>query len=258
MMNSGALSWKSKLQTVNAHSTTDAEKCAATAAIKEIGYLRDALRRIGLPQATVINRYQGTTLYEDNEATCAIARTAAHREATKHLAIARCFVRYHHENGTVHFSDCTTQHQLADFLTKSLGAKLFMSLTNDAMGTEPILSKDKYARRDWRTEFDNKRYNIDTCVEEADPDTVPGGMTKAQNRHFNTMFKHKAIVNLVHMNSMKVDTCLCNNIHEYVCADIEDFIKMEQHQDQMRNDTNMTEFKHSNRTIAVIRHINMI
>jgi hypothetical protein len=44
LCNSGAISWKSKLQTVISSSTTDAEIYAATAAIKEIAYLRDALR----------------------------------------------------------------------------------------------------------------------------------------------------------------------------------------------------------------------
>ena len=88
MMNSGVISWKSKLQTVVANSTTDAEVYAATLAIKEIIYLRDALRRIGLPQAIESAPHIGTRLYEDNEATVSIACTAAHREATKHMAIA--------------------------------------------------------------------------------------------------------------------------------------------------------------------------
>ncbi len=88
MMNSGCISWKSKLQTVVANSTTDAEVYAATLAIKEVVYLRDALQRIGLPQATADAPTKGTLLYEDNEATTAIARSAEHREATKHMAIA--------------------------------------------------------------------------------------------------------------------------------------------------------------------------
>ena len=66
MMNSGCISWKSKLQTVVANSTTDAEVYAATLAIKEVVYLRDALRRIGLPQATADAPTKGTLLYEDN------------------------------------------------------------------------------------------------------------------------------------------------------------------------------------------------
>jgi hypothetical protein len=111
MMNSGAISWKSKLQTVIANSTTDAEVYAATLAIKEIIYLRNALRRIGLPQATETAPDKGTMLYEDNEATAAIAKPTAHREATKHMAIAQACLQYHHENGTVYIGSampCST------------------------------------------------------------------------------------------------------------------------------------------------------
>jgi hypothetical protein len=229
MMNSGAVSWKSKMQTVNAHSTTDAEIYAATAAIKEIAYIRDALRRIGLPQAVAANSSKGTILYEDNEATCAIARTASHREATKHLAIARYFVRYHHEHGTVCLADCTTQNQVADFLTKSLGAKLFKQLTDDAMGAQPMLSKDKYARRDWKSEYDNK-YRV---VDKLDPDDAPGGMLKSMSAHLSKKDTYKAIVSVLHTNSMIVDTIVAQESVEYVCADIEDFLKMERHHDQL-------------------------
>ena len=134
MMNSGAISWKSKLQAVIANSTTDAEVYAATYAIKEIVYSRDALRRIGLPQAVESNPMKGTILYEDNKANTTIARTAAYHEATKHTMIARCFLRYHHENGTVAFVDCYTTMQVADFLTKPLGPTQFVKLIDEAMG----------------------------------------------------------------------------------------------------------------------------
>ena len=154
LCNSGAISWKTKLQTVIANSTTDAEIYAATAAIKEIAYLRDAMRRIGLPQSTERERGRGTILYEDNEATVAIARTGSHREATKHLAIARCFLRYHHENGTVYFKDCHTKNMVADFLTKSLGKIPFVELTDDAMGAQPKTDVYRYWRRDWKGEYE--------------------------------------------------------------------------------------------------------
>ena len=232
MINSGALSWKTKLQTVSAHSTTDAEIYAATAAIKEIGYLRDALRRIGLPQATSENPGKGTLLYEDNEATCAIARTAAHREATKHLAIARNFVRYHHENGTVYFEDCTTKNQIADFLTKSLGSKAFWELTDDAMGKNTKLSRDKYARRDWKAEYDNK-YKITDSTETS---------------------QHKTIVNMAHMNSMIVSTTLNHGIEEYICDNIDDFLELERRHDV---EENAVIYQTETRHIAKIRHINV-
>ncbi len=184
-----------------------------------------------MPQAVAANSSKGTILYEDNEATCAIARTASHREATKHLAIARYFVWYHHEHGTVCLADCTTQNhwQVTDFFTKSLGAKLFKQLTDDAMDAHPMLSKDKYAHCDWKSEYDSK-YSV---VDKPDPDDTPGGMLKSMSAHMSKKDTCKAIVSLLHMNSMIVDTIVAQESIEYVCADIEDFLKMEGHHNQL-------------------------
>ncbi len=52
------------------------------------------------------------------------------------MAIARSFLRYHHENGTVSIQDCYTHMQVADFLTKPLGAQVHDKLVNEAMGQE--------------------------------------------------------------------------------------------------------------------------
>jgi hypothetical protein len=151
MCNSGAIAFKSKLQTVISCSTTDAEVYAATAAIKEVAYLRDAMRRIGLPQSTM--KRKGTVLYEDNSSVISITRTGAQREATKHIAIARLFLRYHHGNGTVNVRQCHTKRQLADFLTKSLGRQPFKELTKDAMGVNVKTTTYKYGERDWTQEY---------------------------------------------------------------------------------------------------------
>ena len=221
MMNSGAISWKSKLQTVVANSTTDAEVYAATLAIKEIIYLRDALRRIGLPQATETAPDKGTTLYEDNEATAAIARTAAHREATKHMAIARAFLRYHHENGTVYITDCFTHMQVADFLTKSLGAQIHTKLVNITVGEKEMKEITRFSRRDWKRLYDeshNKNNDIHK-TETVDDDShvdAQGGMLR--NR----------LVDLVNLNCMKIPTVSCD-VKCLMCDTIDDFIKYEQH-----------------------------
>lgn len=242
MMNSGCISWKSKLQTVVANSTTDAEVYAATLAIKEVVYLRDALRRIGLPQATVDAPTKGTLLYEDNEATTAIARSAAHREATKHMAIARSFLRYHHENGTVSIQDCYTNMQVADFLTKPLGAQVHDRLVNEAMGKEAKIDIFRFARRDWRALYDEKialkqkemidhdsdseciqvdKIYLDSDSEHVNDTTtssadVQGGMLKC-------MF-----VDTIYMNVMRVDTAY-EGPNYLVCDDIEEYLRFEQH-----------------------------
>ena len=223
MMNSGCISWRSKLQTVIAHSTTDAEVYAATGAIKEIIYLRDALRRIGLPQAEESNPGRGTVLYEDNEATTAIARTAAHREATEHMAIARSFLRYHHENGTVHFVDCYTSMQVADFLTKSLGPQIYTKLIAEAMGDEMKTDTTKYSRRNWKEKYEEemvkqaqaREENIDVQMIHISPDADQGGVLK---------YKY---LNVSYCNCMRVPNDI--NVMYIMDEDIEEHIRGAQH-----------------------------
>jgi hypothetical protein len=247
MMNSGCISWKSKLQTVVANSTTDAEVYAATLAIKEIIYLRDALRRIGLPQATEHEPRKGTVLYEDNEACTAIARTAAHREATKHMAIARSFLRYHHENGTVFIQDCYTHMQVADFLTKPLGAQIHDKLIHLAMGKEPQTGIEKFSRRMWqdlyqekiqaeeelraksRSEQQSKKTEAELSSEkqsestEVDIDTYVDTPNDAQGGMLKCMY-----IDVAYLNVMRIDTH-----HEgpnyLMCDSIEEYLRFEQH-----------------------------
>ena len=245
MMNSGCIAWKSKLQTVIANSTTDAEVYAATLAIKEIVYLRDALRRIGLPQALQSDPTKGTTLYEDNEATTAIARTAAHREATKHMAIARSFLRYHHENGTVSFVDCYTSMQLADFLTKSLGPQLYTKLTAEAMGDSEQKDLTKFSRRNWKEKYEEEMQrqasarkddstnhkNVDDCVNSVHviPNTAQGGVLKY------------GYLDLVYCNCMQVPM-LDENVH-VICSSIEEYIKYDQHSSYVLAQVQAEDFK---------------
>jgi hypothetical protein len=222
LMNSGAISWKTKLQTVSAASTTDAEVYAATAAIKEVAYLRDAMRRIGLPQAAEGDEGKGTVLYEDNEATTAIARTASHREATKHLAIARSFLRYHQENGTVHFTDCYTTAQVADFLTKPLGMKPFWELTQVAMGKSAILDTTRFARRNWREKYDES-----IMKKQAETEKQSEGLVTLLSMHICRSEAQRGMKKIGSQDLEKIGIVLCNSMK--VTEDIDDFLKNEHH-----------------------------
>lgn len=254
MMNSGAISWKSKLQTVVANSTTDAEVYAATLAIKEIIYLRDALRRIGLPQATEGAPSEGTILYEDNEATAAIARTAAHREATKHMAIARAFLRYHHENGTVEITDCYTHMQIADFLTKSLGRQIHHRLIDEAMGVQEMTNIKRFSRRNWKKLFDNaprksettsasSEINVSDTTFPVRPDGAQGGMLKTR------------LVDVVNINCMRVNTN-DDDVKCLVCDTIEDYVRYEQHRLNVINEVVAVDMKTENKYYGNVIEIN--
>ena len=250
MMNSGCISWKTRLQTVIAYSTTDAEVFAATGAIKEVVYLRDALRRIGLPQAVESDPTKGTILYEDNEATTAIARTAAHREATKHIAIARSFLRYHHENGTVCFVDCYTTMQVADFLTKPLGHQIFHKLVKEAMGDAEQTDLTKFSRRDWKGKYAEEM--LRKQQEQAEAETVCYTHTAESEQACDSpndaqggMLKY-VYFNLVYCNTMRVKISV-NELKEPHLADMNDYIRSEQHRSSLLYQAVMEDMKEQRR-----------
>ena len=238
MMNSGCISWRTKLQTVIAHSTTDAEVYAASVAIKEIIYLRDALRRIGLPQAEASDPSKGTILYEDNEATTAIARSAAHREATKHMAIARSFLRYHHENGTVCFVDCYTTMQLADFLTKSLGPQNYKKLIAEAMGDEMKTDVTKYARRNWREQYEEKLQQRAQADIDEEIDVMRTYVHRNDDQREVLKYEFH---NLVYCNCMRVP--IYANTLEGMSLTIEEHIRGDQHRSNILTQVEQEDLK---------------
>jgi hypothetical protein len=251
MMNSGCISWKTKLQTVIANSTTDAEVYAATVAIKEIVYLRDALRRIGLPQALESDPEKGTILYEDNEATTSIARSAAHREATKHMAIARSFLRYHHENGTVAFVDCYTTMQVADFLTKPLGPQTYHKLISEAMGDAEKDDVTKFARRDWKSMYMEgvqrrlKEKELEMESEKVEEVQIEQARTVLLDGAQGGMLKYE-FVDTIYGNCMKVEVSEVG-LNHVTCGSIEDYMGYEQHRSNILSQVAMEDMKFENK-----------
>jgi hypothetical protein len=273
MMNSGCISWKSKLQTVIANSTTDAEVYAATLAIKEIVYLRDALRRIGLPQATEDAPNKGTLLYEDNQATTAIARSAAHREATKHIAIARCFLRYHQENGTVSVMDCYTHMQVADALTKPLGPQLFHKLVDEMMGVEEKKELGKFARRNWEEAYANdieklkeksavalNQLSVEQawyleCSKQDHPEVAQGGMLKSDLLHDKKV--SNLYVDVVYMNCMKLEQHVDGPNHIW-CDSVEEYLRYEQHRSDLAQYVRQNDMKVENKYYGNVVAVNRL
>ena len=177
----------------------------------------------------------------------AIARTGSHREATKHLAIARCYLRYHQDNGTVHFQDCDTKNQVADFLTKSLGRRPFKHLTDHAMGAKPKLDISLFSRNDWRWGFDKAHEHFSSGDEfdqaRENQSVAASSNTKAFAARINrnqtegeNVFEDASNdvqggmlkLNLVYCNTMQVPTH-SRDVEECICSDIDDFLKYEQH-----------------------------
>jgi hypothetical protein len=87
MLNTGVVSWASKLQPTIALSSAEAEYMAACAAVQEAIHLREFMSNIGYPQR------EATTIFEDNQGCIALSGNPIFHKRTKHIDIRYHFIR---------------------------------------------------------------------------------------------------------------------------------------------------------------------
>jgi hypothetical protein len=114
----GAIAWSSRKQSQVASSTTEAEYVAFSEAAKEGAWLRQLC--IDAERQNCLLEDESVLLYGDNQACLVIARDPEHHGRTKAID-----VRYHHVRDLIARSIITpeyksTEHMLADGLTKAL------------------------------------------------------------------------------------------------------------------------------------------
>ena len=114
-LGSGAVSWRSRKQSVPADSTTEAEYVAAAEATKEIVWLRKILEDLQVKQV------QSTPLMIDNTSAIKLAKNPKFHDRTKHINTKYHLIRHHVEAKTIHLRHCSTNEQIADIFTKALG-----------------------------------------------------------------------------------------------------------------------------------------
>jgi len=114
LVNSGSISWSSKIQTTVALSTTEAEYMALSETTKEVIWLRQLLSDLGYQQQSP------TTLYVDNQSTISLAKNPVMHARTKHIDICHHFIREHLDNQDINLEYINTADMIADILTKPL------------------------------------------------------------------------------------------------------------------------------------------
>lgn len=120
--NGTALSWRSCKQELPASSTTEAEWIAAFEGGKEVKWLRQLLQELSQGPAGP------TDLFIDNAPVLNLIANPVHHERTKHIDLKAYYLRHLVEQGYVNAQYVQTSRQLADCLTKSLGAQSFSRL----------------------------------------------------------------------------------------------------------------------------------
>jgi hypothetical protein len=110
----GAISWSSKLQTIVALSTTEAEYVAACFGGKEIMWLCNLLTELGF----TLNG--SSCLRVDNQSAISVAKNPQHHGPMKHLDLTFYWLRDTVEVGKISLAYIPTAEMPADLLTKAL------------------------------------------------------------------------------------------------------------------------------------------
>lgn len=114
-MGTGAVSWSSKLQSIVAMSTTEAEYVAAVSAGAEICWLRNLFSELGIDLS-----FSPSPLHIDNQSALAVAKNPEHHGRMKHLDLRFYWLRDEVDKKTISLSYCPTESMPADLLTKAL------------------------------------------------------------------------------------------------------------------------------------------
>ena len=134
------LVWGSKMQSLVALSTTEAEIIALSTALREVIHLQNLLEELrdsGFPIPFSKAQVQCRT-FEDNAACIEVATSEPKiRPRTKHLAVRLFHFRSHVENGRIAIEHVPSQDQLADIFTKPLPRDSFRRLRDRLLNWSP-------------------------------------------------------------------------------------------------------------------------
>jgi len=111
------VSWVSKLQTVVALCTIEAEYMVATQACKEAIWMKKLMEE---------HKQEKIHLYCDSQSALHIARNPAFNLRTKHIDVQYHFVREVVEDGSVDFQKVHTKENSADALTKPINTNKYV------------------------------------------------------------------------------------------------------------------------------------
>ncbi|CAJ1933824.1 unnamed protein product [Cylindrotheca closterium] len=132
--------WASKLQTLVALSTTEAEYIALSSSLREVIALMNLINelksldfKLSVDTPKVI-----CTVFEDNRSCLEIATNHRTRPRTKHLSIRLHHFRSHVLAKTIDIKHISTKEQLADIFTKPLARDQSIKLRDRFMGWDSL------------------------------------------------------------------------------------------------------------------------
>ncbi len=134
------VAWASKGQTEVALSTTEAETIALSMAMRELLWVRRTVDQVTKGFNVEYNRCAliKSTAFEDNQGTIAVANRPDLTQRTRHLHTKYWHFKDHlkvdKDGSGIKIEYIPTKSQIADLLTKGLGATPFVPLRDKLMG----------------------------------------------------------------------------------------------------------------------------
>lgn len=113
MIGDAAISWESKKQPTVALSTTEAEYMALAEAAKEAVHRKNILFELFGKEVTI-------NIKTDNQSAMKLVLNPIFQSRTKHISVRHHFVREVYDQGLIDLSYVSTDHMLADILTKAV------------------------------------------------------------------------------------------------------------------------------------------
>lgn len=146
----GVVAWKSRRQASTALSTTHAELLATTDAARQVQWLRQLLDDLGVGFPNNIP----VSLYNDNSGAVLLAQHPHDHKMTKHFDIRANYLREQRADNSISVEKVSTNKNLADILTKPLGAAQHEQLSNQ-LG---LRYRQERSKRGGETETKNTLY----------------------------------------------------------------------------------------------------
>ena len=109
----GAITWKSKKQTIIALSSTESEYVALSEAGREATWLRNLYAELGFPQGSP------TIIWGDNEGSVTLTHNPQFHQRTKHIAIRHHWVRDLVNDGILDIQNCRDPEQTDHYFFSS-------------------------------------------------------------------------------------------------------------------------------------------
>lgn len=121
LMSKGPVIFRSTQQSLVAASTTEAEFIAAAEAVRDLIWLKQFLKELGVEHEKMILKCDSTTAIR-------LIKNPEFPRRTKHIDIKFHFIRDYMNQGSFELKHVSSEEQVADYLTKAIGREQFKRL----------------------------------------------------------------------------------------------------------------------------------